>query len=64
MISADFASIEVDIEKQHIIVNTKQTLTQEVMGKIIKEVVKVTNKRALDVAADYTMKINYKNVEK
>ena len=59
MISADFASIEVDMDKKHLNVIAKQKLDQYTMGQIINEVVKVTNKRALDIAAEYTMKINY-----
>lgn len=64
MISADFASIEVDTKKRQLNVIAKQRLDQDTIGKIITEVVKATNQRALDIATDYKLKINYKNLKK
>ena len=64
MISADFASIEVDIQNKQLNVIAKTTMNDDKIVKIIKEVVKVTNQRALDIATDYKLKINYKNLKK
>ena len=60
ILSIDIASIEIDHEKQRLTVNPRKRLLTDDINLIIKSVVSEINVRALDIAADWEMKVVHK----
>jgi hypothetical protein len=59
MISEEYASIEMDKENKKLIVKAKTKIGSDEMRKIIDVVVRETDERALDVAENWTMDIDF-----